>query len=183
MANKRSVATEDLRTYASAPVLRAASLKSGSLCAVRNTTFDEQPDSRSRSTASRPLSLGIEMSVTMTSGCSFMAASTRDSPLSTHFTTSTSRFNRLWTNASRPGWSSANNTRIFCNLATANPRGAGAKFKRSEAKYETTIWPGQGAWTRRYAGHEAQSIVKSNVCNFEQADVLRVPGSAQGVVA
>jgi hypothetical protein len=53
MANKRSVATEDLRTYASAPVLRAASLKSGSLCAVRNTTFDEQPDSRSRSTAAR----------------------------------------------------------------------------------------------------------------------------------
>src|SRR5208283_1739376 len=67
MANKRSVVIEVFTTYPSAPVLRAMRTTSGSAWTVKNTTLDEQPDSRSRLAASIPLSFGIEMSVTMTS--------------------------------------------------------------------------------------------------------------------
>jgi hypothetical protein len=61
-----------------------------SVWTVRNTILDEQSDSRSRWATCIPLSFGIEMSVAMMSGCSFMAASKRHSPSSTQAITSVS---------------------------------------------------------------------------------------------
>ncbi len=113
MAIKRSVVTELFKTYPSAPASRAARTTSWSRWTVKNTAFAEQPDSRSCLTASIPLSFGIEMSETMTSGFSFMAALNRDSPLSTDPTMSKSGSNRPWTALRIPGWSSASSTRIF----------------------------------------------------------------------
>jgi hypothetical protein len=107
MANKRSEVSEVFTTYPSAPVSRATRMTSGSVWTVRNTILDGQPDSRSRLATCIPLSFGIEMSVTMMSGCNFMAASKRHSPSSTQAITSVSVSNRLRTAASSPGWSPA----------------------------------------------------------------------------
>src|SRR6266481_2476747 len=140
IATKRSVPIRIFVTYASAPDFRAAWTKSGSACAVKNTIFDEEPDSLSRLAASIASSFAIEMSVTITSGCSFPAVSTRDSPSSTHPRTSKAGSKRPRVNSKSFRWSSARSIRIFRTRPTAehgvprkNPRFHGELF-RSEAK-------------------------------------------------
>jgi hypothetical protein len=141
IATKKSVLIRNFETYATAPVLRAACTKSGSACTVKKTTFDVEPDSLSRLAASIPLSFGIEMSVTMTSGCSLPAASIRDSPSPTAPTTSKLGSRRPRINSKRPRWSSARSTRILRTSAT--------RWAQS-ARYEPSFpWRAILGWRRR----------------------------------
>jgi len=72
--------------------------------------------------ASMPLRIGMEMSVTMISGCVFIAASIRDRPFETLPVTSYADPNKDSTICVKPGWSSANNTLILLNWPASRMR-------------------------------------------------------------
>jgi hypothetical protein len=71
-----------------------------------------------------PLRIGMEISVTMTSGSRCLAASNRDWPSDTLPTTSHVGFNRLSTMFRNGRWSSASRTRNFRNWSAYRVRGA-----------------------------------------------------------
>jgi hypothetical protein len=83
-----------------------------------------QPDSFKCLLASMPLRIGMEISVTMTSGLECVAASNRDWPSDTLPTTSHVGFNKLSTMFRNGRWSSASRTRTFRNWSAYSMRGA-----------------------------------------------------------
>src|SRR5262245_60014456 len=75
------------------------------------TTFTSGLSFLSCASASMPLRCGMDMSATMTSGCSFLAAVTSARPSSTTSTSSKSSARRRFNPSPRTRWSSASRTR------------------------------------------------------------------------
>jgi hypothetical protein len=106
---------------------RQARTKSGSECTERKTIFDSQPELLSCRAASMPLRIGMEISVTMTSGFSRIAASIRERPLETLPMTLKAGSNTLAARYGKPGWSSPSNILILFN-------GSACCIRREEQK-------------------------------------------------
>src|SRR5215831_5642062 len=111
MAWSSSEAAEFFSTKPDPPARKASAARSGSSFTVKKITLTSGIERMSCRAASRPLSWGMAMSSTTTSGRSFGAASSSARPSATAPTTSHSGSSSL-TNASRSNrWSSASKTR------------------------------------------------------------------------
>jgi hypothetical protein len=124
MAGMRSVINWDFTTYPTAPVARHSWTKSASECTVKKIIFAAQPDALNCLLASMPLRIGMEISVTMTSGLRCLAASKRDWPSGTLPTTSQVAASRFSTIIRNCEWSSAKSIRTLPNGSAYRMRGA-----------------------------------------------------------